>query len=646
MQPRLRAVVTVVPVESGCLFRLEDQFLEIKGEHGWQWFQRIRPLLTGEVGLERAREVLGEDHYGLFLRLVESLQRAGMVYDATGDHAQPLPDAMVDDHAGTLRRIEAHGASPRRAFAEMRGLRVIVAGEGTYVPALMQACREAGLTPCGMHVLTRGGGEGGSMVSVARAAWSMDVGALSPPAFRRMLASAAPGDVVLLGGDERLDAALPGTPADMGESRVGAALFRLARYRDAAVAAVLAPGMGCAACLAAYYRTQDDGAGAAEPLAADVNRGLHIAARLLVQHVVDDRARVSPRASSYLSEVDLRTFDVRRRPVFPRLECRACGAAAAAPGSTHAPFETQAAPREPRESWKRAEAFYVDRRTGVIAEISEGRLLQFPCHQSAALRSPASESPANESALPWITEAGDDIYDARCAVVRRAVEAYLLEQLSSLSSTSSPDEDALPPHAIVSSASTDDDLRANALLAAIARYAHERSADWSDVPLSELETGAAADPMLDYLRETGLLSQVRVQRNPSMSIGPVAVVRFARGAQVVSVAAGLEPARLWHAGLRDIWLDATGRDAFGPAWDTHRPLRVRACGCPPAAAPDIEQALHTLDLDVYFARVTSPVTAGVDPLLFAHAFLWSRHECRGTPVQVPRGHAYAAGRDS
>jgi hypothetical protein len=638
MQPRLRAVVTVAPVENGMLFRLEDQFLEIKGEHGWQWFQRIRPLLTGEVGLVRAREVLGEDHYGLFLRLVESLQRAGMVYDATGDRGQPLPDAMVDDHTGTLRRLEAHGASPRRTFAEMRGLRVIVAGEGTYVPALMEACREAGLTPCGMHVLTRGAGEGGSMVSVARAAWSMNVGALSQPAFRRMLASAAPDDVLLLGGDERLDAALSGTPADMGESRGGAAMFRLARYRDAAVAAVLAPGagMGCAACLAAYYRTQDDGAGAAEPLAADVTRGIHIAARLLVQHLVDDRARVPPRASSYLSEVDLRTFDVRRRPVFPRLECRACGAAAAAPGSRDAPFETQAAaPREPRESWKRAEAFYVDRRTGLIAEISEGRLLQFPCHQSAAFRYPVSES-----RLPWITEAGDDIYEARVAVFHRAVETYLLERLPAAR------HDDLPPHAIVTSASTDDELRANAMLQAIARYAHEQSSDWFDVPISECETGAAPDLVLDYLRETGLLSQVRIQRNPSMSIETMEVVRFVRGAQVVSVAAGLEPARIWNTGLRDLWLDFTGVDAFGPAWEARRALRVRACGCPPAAVPAVEEALGRLSLELHVARVTSPVTAGVDPLLFAHAFLWSRHECRGTPVQVPRGHAYAAGRDS
>jgi len=288
-----------------------------------------------------------------------------------------------------------------------------------------------------------------------------------------------------------------------------------------------------------------------------------------------------------------------------------------------------------RQLWKDAEKRYVDAKTGLVAEVSEGRLLQFPYHQSAARRPSSVFSVAQR----WITEGGDDIYEARIAVLRRAIECYLHDRILTL------DLDSLPPtytvgesngrgwkagslpHGIVASAFTDEELLTNSFLRAVAQYAYEMSLEWADVELCRCAGAKADDLLLGYFTDMKLLSDFSVQRNLAMACNGIEVLRFAEGSKVVSVVAGIDSEAVWRVGLRDLWLEVTGRDAFGTSWDAWRAIRFRTSGSIPMTNSLIREFVKGLGLELQLRLVEPPIAVRVEPALFAHSFVF---DCNAT----------------
>lgn len=617
MRPKRRAVVTVAPTGKGMLFRLGEQFLEITGETSWPRFQQVAPFLNGDTSLEQARARLAADHYAFLARIVDALVRAGMVYDAAEDASDDAPGTRDARQAGTLRRFEAHGAQPLRTFARARRSRIIIAGDPHGVGPLLEGCAEAGMTPSAIYVPCATGADAAlparDLARRVRAEWDTSVEILPAPAFREIVLSRDPGDVLLFAASTDTDAELRSLRSAAADR--GSPLFTLDVYDDAVVAATLMAGVatGCHECLDACYGCA---APAASPAPETVARGVRIAARLLVQQMLDCHAGVWPMPQAAdLSELDLHTFEIRHRRLFPHQDCRRCAAPASSIASAVArrdsPDVEAASPpaRDAVRLWPQADAFYCDSRTGFITDRSEGRLLQFPWHQSAVRRRASAGSPPR-----WITDAGQDIYEARLAALLRAVEASLVERLVNPAGASD-----LESSRVVASGWTADEAQGAALLQAAAQLAQAALPDWSDVTTADLLFHAAKDLTLDYFCDVGLLPRIRVQRHVPLSHHGLHVLRFAWDSRVIAVAAGLEHGPIMQAGLRDLWLDRTGLEFFGNAW-TGTPIRFRSCGRAPLVSV-LRDSLEAAGLAPRLQLVDSPLTRGVAPMRFAHAAL-------------------------
>lgn len=635
MQPKLRATVTIARSQKGILFRIAEQFLEIKGKDVWSWFQRIKPLLSGRLTTEQISQLLDTQYHSLLMRILETLQKADMLYDATNDDYHALPEDVIRQHSAVLARIEEHTHRPVRAFAGTRSSNFIVAGEASYISLILEACAEVGIAPQAIYVAEKS-------VHQMQAAFvesKTSIRVLSESTLNCFATSAARLDALVLAGPETGQAAIlaaldcpPAVP-----------VFLLAAYADYAVAAALMPsaGMGCLTCLSQYYSAGDRVDSV--PSRPEIETGVRIAARLVVQQLLDSEiGALDLRSRSQVSDVNLQTFEVRCRAFFPHPNCKGCPKTLTISIDDYATNLRPSGQIETMRFWKEAEQRYVDSKTGLIAEILEGRLLQIPYHQSAAMR----YVPLGFHRQNWITEAGQDIYQARIAVLLRMMERYLCERLPAtepgvICPTDSSVEGlneapTIQPPGVVVSAPTKDELSWNAFLQALAHFAHSFSREWSDVDISEAETILPDDLALGYFRDIDLLSDVRVQRNLALSRHGLEVLGFARGPHTITVVAGLNSKVVWETGLRDVWLDVTAQDAFGAEWDTWRTMRFRAAYEERSTIRcTIQDLLDVLDLQLNVSLLNSPILAGVGPFMFAYAAAFRPdHEPQDLPVRV------------
>ena len=595
-RPKIRGLVQCLPISPGVLFRYGESILPIRGNAAAEWAQRMRPALEDPSLCAEQLSALANVDPTSFGRICEALKAADMLYDASEDGPDLVPAVIQARFRPQIARLELKSVRPLRMFAAMRAKRVLLLGARNLAFALAEATLESGLGNIVICVpehpstateiaadMRRRYADDVSGVVIEAISYDACVKASTDPSIDYVVAAGITGwDWRIL--EEHL-APLLASPGDtayvacVGDTRI------VAGNLDA-------PGYGgCSACLGTYCA---EGSVKYEVLAAsEIGDSIGMAARLVIQHLWDVATEFPADNTRHsIFDFDLASCALQRRPRPSALaECSRCQMLPQISIPHPWPFAGISGPQIPfRELCKRAERLYVDRQTGLIAELDEGDLLQYPGYQCAALLN----AKFCGRTMSWITECGDDMLTARVNAVRRALELlceHILRQdpakettvisysadlefmCSSLASEFSM--------GAVISALRPEDLRAEAFYRAVAHHAHTLDI-WMAVDLEAMRPGGKAEVIFEHLHETGVLRRLDVQRCAFGEEG-CRVLRFLYQGEVVSVVAGSTWEPMWESGLRDVWLHVSAVEAMqGREMDTR--VRFRAAG--PLPEPD------------------------------------------------------------
>jgi hypothetical protein len=635
MHPKLRGTVDYAPTNEGILFRVGDHFLPIKGEGVWSWFQHIRPLLDGRSPIKEVWAGWGPEQQARLKQFVNGLQNANMLYDASLDDATLVPQTIQDHYRELISRIEARNSQPIRALSQARNTRALTIGRVSLALPVIDAGLESGLnqqmlwapdwTTEADDALKR------SLQRHGAATHQLKVDLIEGADCSRLGKLVEDADCVLLAGVIGIDDAWIAATieATLRSTRL---LCTLLVAGDRIIVSEMGQdsAKGCPFCLMDYCNGLSETAPHISVSCQEA--GVAIGSRLLLQRLLDARSGSMTTEEQFMfHELDQRTFEIRQHPFPLDAGCVRCRNARRAIAGEPWPFADHSVrDLQVREFLDRAEKCFVDSKTGLIERLDEGDLLQFPHHQSAALRRAVQKGSRRAA---WTTESGEDLYVARMGVIRRVLEEYLAKQLVSASPTSmlsvytagrnyagrvSPAD--LPP-GIVVSAINNEDMVPQAFFRALAVYAH-RLDGWSDLEFAKPSIGTEAELTLAYLADIGVLNNIGVQRHWRLGTGGCEILRFIYRNECVSVAAGVQGTDLWTVGFNDIWLHVTACEAFPNEAISSPSVRFR-CAATPTEVLSIgmDKMTSTLDLHLGLIPLSWDRAMAAAPLTFTFAFV-------------------------
>jgi hypothetical protein len=623
--PKLRGLVQCLPLSPGMLFRLGESVLPVRGRAAWEWHQAMRESL--EDPASPSLKLLADSNTAAFDRICEALESADMLYDACEDDPEILPLATQKRFRTQIARLELKSAKPLKMFRSMRSKRVLILGASNVALAVAEAALESGLghiTICSLDPLPS---EATRMEEIRRQYTDEHSGTV----VETVSYSACPwtgggsGDYVICAGTvgqdwQRLETHLaplltaPETTvhiACIGYDRVVAGNIEIP-----------AKG-GCSRCLEAYCAEGSTVEHKALVEEGELSYSIGIAARMVIQHLWDVATEIPGENISHsIFDFDSTSCALQRRPRPQGLtECSRCRMLPYLSASHEKPFPESGAPQMAlRHVCQRAERLYVDDRSGLIAALDEGDLVQYPMHQCAALLN----SRFSGRSFGWITEWGDDILVARISAARRALE---LSCENMLHGKSAPKTDCLEFSAnqpewrngLVVSALHPNDLKTEAFYRALAQYAQSLDG-WKNCGFEMMPAEGAAKLMFEHLHETGVLPHVKVQE--LLFDEEVYVLRFFYCGDIISAVAGTEWESIWASGLSDIWLQATALEAMnGRMLEKRVRFRAAAPGLEPEALSKHIQAVgYALSRSFVMSFLIDRGRFAALPLYFAHAF--------------------------
>jgi hypothetical protein len=643
---RLRETVVCVPTSEGLLFRAGDSLLPMQGADAFSWFRRLRPFLDGKWSLDQLCANLGEQKRKVVTSVLNALRDADMLYESGDDDPSVLPERIRQLYAGAIARIEAQSSRPFQAFAEFRRLRILILGSPEMALQLVQAGLEAGAGKMAVCPFDWNGDWAKELEEIQNRQIAQDSGFeveyISAEQKRNWAELSSAHASVIIAGDA-------GTGRDIIETIAGEIMdsgtplaFLLAEPKFVLVGPVeQKQTAGCVRCLLESYEEEIP---SVPPPPVPDKSALVIGARLLMQRLIDSwTGTVSASIAAICTEVDALSLQVLHRPLPPSLGCPLCQRIQHPEQATavfHADGTAEKFENEPflKEVYKRL----VDAKTGLIQQIEEGDLLQLPHHQSAALL----RSPRDRKQCFWMVEIGENAMEARIAVVRRALEQYVIEGMADLdpelvlpvySAHGAPMPD-LPlrdlRNGVAISGTHREELVAYGFLQALARFAHD-SKGWEDICLPAMEAGAEEDITAAYLDDIGAMSKVRVMRNASLRGNEWEVLRFYYEKEIVTIIAGPPGREMWSLGLKDVWLYVTSRQATLSPPNILPSPRFRGST---DKSETVRTVLHEVGeshaLQFVLVPVQWPELLLAKPLIFAYGLLTDASNTRSAVIEV------------
>lgn len=632
MRLKLRESVTYVPTDGGMLFRAGDSFLPVKGQGVFELFMRLRPFLDGRWTADQLLASLSEGKRNIVAALLNALTEAGLLYDTAGDDPSVLSEAVRSRYAASIRRVETLSARPFRAFAEFRRTRLLVFGSADMALSVIEAGLELGLQSQAVCAPDWGPAFEQRLKCVLGRHCSAElenrVELIDAPSTEGRAELATRFDVAVLVGSaeparEFIDeVSSPGTRTTPLVSMLVLGDFVLVGPTPGASTA------GCINCLMEYYSSQDNPTSALPESRADV--GVAVGTGLLMHLLLDLRAGAVPIDEQGLFlELDLRTLGISRRPLMINPSCARCAGGRKVSFISMWPVEQEQAEFEAEPFLEFIYKRLVDPKTGLIARIDEGKLLQLPHHQSAALWYPLGD----RSRPLWITEVGDNVLLARASVVRRVLEQYLFETLARAEIDPCSQAQAFAGSqvlnrafsgfrsGVVTSGTSSEELMAESLFRALACYAHGVDG-WSEVPAIHGLSETDAAITLEYLDDIGVLGAVCVERHLRLSDAGFEAFRFSYGGEPVSVVTGLAGSGVWSTGFKDLWLHVSALEANLEPGQVTAGVRFR---CSTVIADRVSETMSALKeglgLDFSVMPVRSAEMATLSPLIFTYGFI-------------------------
>jgi hypothetical protein len=601
MKPRLFSSVKAIAVRDGLLLRKRETYLPVAGQYAADCFERLQLHLDGSSSLREICRSLKPGEANVIVTLVKALRRAGMLYDATQDDT--AGNINIPHDLPYLGRMAALGKTPNRSWAKAVSSRVLFIGREELVSSMIEMAASVGFKRLGW--LPAGPA---SANSTSTAGWKsslpdghpLDV--LPCAGMDDLKTAAREFDLVVIAGNELTDGPWLRAIDDHG---LGIPVIPVLTGRDRTwVGPFPTPCLGM--CLESYARQPEQ----SPDLCPD--RSLAAAACLLIQAILDISISSREKMFQSIYELEPQTGLIRRRPMPSHLMCDA---------GPNAEVKPNAVPGiEPlRLRCERLYGGLVDDRTGVFQEAGEFNLDQLPYHQSAVLL-----CKGNGPQQSMVNEAGGDLFEARLAALRSALELHLASE-PSLSriiaqQTCGPAIDAR--QGIVASANSDDELLAESFYRSLARWAHVNEANWKMIgfppDIHEAETNLIAG----YLRDLDCLRRVSVERSLLFEACGIEVLRFVIDGRVVSIVAGPGQARHWTFGLTDVWLHLSGAQSFAGSGSLLAFPRFRFSGSSLAKALFLKEELkNTFGFNHHFMPLSFPVLGLAAPWRFAYGFI-------------------------
>ncbi|GAB2962700.1 hypothetical protein [Saccharothrix stipae] len=144
MRPRLRADVRYAKTPDGVHVRGSAGACTLTGDAGYEWLDRLAPLLTGEHALSDLVEPLPSDQRAVVEHLVRALFEQRLLVDAADDLPHTLSDSEQRVHRSEIASIRSVADAAEHRFERLRSARVTVLGGGPVLPALLAAGLRSG----------------------------------------------------------------------------------------------------------------------------------------------------------------------------------------------------------------------------------------------------------------------------------------------------------------------------------------------------------------------------------------------------------------------------------------------------------------------------------------------------------------------
>ena len=353
MRPRLLADVRFAKSAEGVYVESDQGACTIRGGHSHEWLSALAPYLTGEHTLAELTVELSAERKAMVERLIGALAEQRFVADVADELPHGLSAGELSVYRPEIAWIGYAHDSPGHRFERLRRARVavVVTGEaGPTAAALLQA----GLGSGWKDVRVSGAPTAG--LSAAIAAGRRD----AAQCVRECEGVPDDADVVLHVHQGEDPASLIVACERSGRAGVGQVWVRGDEAWIAPVSDRLAAS--CWRRVACWPSPQEE-------LGADWLTGpvpAVVAAQVVLSCFEYLTGMAGPVADLVLARIDLRTLDTRRHRVPPlRLDVG------------DAEGEVRPAALSIEGLLERA-ASYVDPRTGVIGELSEGALAQLP----------------------------------------------------------------------------------------------------------------------------------------------------------------------------------------------------------------------------------------------------------------------------
>lgn len=150
MQPSMRLKVTgdtffLSDPEGAVFLRNNRGSLRLEGGMIDRWIEQLMPMLNGEHTLGELTDGLPEAHRNRVFEIAQTLLAHGYVRDVSGDRPSRLTQQVHRQYAAQIDFLDALGGSGAWRLEKYREARVLAAGSGSMLTALVAALLSSGL---------------------------------------------------------------------------------------------------------------------------------------------------------------------------------------------------------------------------------------------------------------------------------------------------------------------------------------------------------------------------------------------------------------------------------------------------------------------------------------------------------------------
>jgi hypothetical protein len=597
---KLRRAVTCARTTEGIVFRLGDDFLPIEGRRIGDYLQRLLPHFDGKWTAEQLCSTLNEQHRETVSRLVKALQDAGMLYETAAD----LPVTSSENQSAYVTRVEAQSSVPFRLVSAATHNRLLVLGNVEMAVAAAEAGMEIGLPPPTIISSTWNDHleERLNIALDGRDNPDYHVTRLDLNSHFDWETVNCRFDTVVIAGDIHRDWEQINTTLSLLPQSIPLLPFLICGARIIAGPVGGTQNTICLRCLAEYYRQRVPPAAAPSPVRAAA--GVRMTGKILMQRWMDWKTGMLPADEELLfSELNLQNLEISLCPFLLNF---ACTHSVRSMHEMARPLDSSSA--LPPENWQdafwaSAYKFLIHPVTGLIAQVTEGDLIQLPYNQSSA-----EWYLPDEARKVWTTELAANVRDARVAVIQRALEEFL-----------SLGERTSGTAGLIVSGIEEERFEFEAFFRALALLA-DQTDTWTAAAIDLQTLKEQAMPLMGYLEDLHVLDLVRVHRHVELSVAGCEILKFTFRGKPVSVVAGPAGPDVWIQGFKDVWMDMTANEDLPRSADILPKIRYR---CSEASLALLSLTMHDLRsllaLDFDLALLSGCDIRIMKPLVFASA---------------------------